>query len=83
LVKFLPKQLIDTFRKHLIFTFEMVFGGKIIFSESIPKSIPLSRDSETMANQFRFKYNTIYLDATLFSDSDKLKLLESRRNKLT
>lgn len=66
-----------------IYFFEMVFGDKVIFSESIPKSIPLSRDSETMANQFRFKYNTIYLDATLFCDGDKLQLLESRKNRLT
>ena len=35
-----------------------------------------------MSNQFRFKYNKIYLDASLISDSDKLRLLESYKNKI-
>lgn len=46
------------------------------------KAIPMSRDSEIMNNQFRFKYSKIYLDASIISDSDKLKLLESSKNKL-
>ena len=65
-----------------IYYFEIVYNDKVIHREGISKSIPQSRDSETMANQFRFKYNNIYLDASLINDSDKLKLLESRKNKL-
>lgn len=54
----------------------------MIYREGIKKTILQSRDSETMANQFRFKYNKIYLDASLISDSDKLRLLESYTNKI-
>jgi len=65
-----------------IYFFEIVYNNNVIYREGIKKTIPQSRDSETMANQFRFKYNKIYLDASLISDSDKLRLLESYKNKI-
>lgn len=35
-----------------------------------------------MSNQFRFKYDNIYLNASEISDSDKIKLLESYKNRI-
>ncbi len=65
-----------------LYYFEIVYDGKVIYREGIRKSIPQSRDSETMANQFRFKYNNIYLDASVISEQDQQKLLQSRKNEL-
>lgn len=65
-----------------IYFFEIVYNDRVLFREGIDKSIPRSKDSEIMANQFRFKYDRIYLDADLISDADKLKLLESYKNKI-
>lgn len=65
-----------------LYFFEVVYNGKVIFREGVKKSIPQSRDSETMSNQFRFKYDNIYLNASEISDSDKIKLLESYKNRI-
>ncbi|WP_312345750.1 hypothetical protein [Chryseobacterium binzhouense] len=65
-----------------LYYFEIVYNNQVIYREGIAKSIPQSRDSEIVANRFRFKYDTVYLDASLISDSDKSKLLESYKNKL-
>lgn len=65
-----------------LYFFEIIYNGKLMFREVIKKTIPQSRDSETMENQFRFKYDNIYLDATEINDSDKIKLLESYKNKI-
>ncbi|QIG88575.1 hypothetical protein G6R40_02365 [Chryseobacterium sp. POL2] len=65
-----------------LYFFEIVYNGKVIFREGVKKSIPQSRDSETMSNQFRFNYDSIYLNASEISDSDKIKLLESYKNRI-
>lgn len=65
-----------------VYFFEIEYNGKVIFREGIKKTIPQSRDSETMSTQLRYTYNNIYLDASEINDSDKLKLLESYKNKI-
>ena len=65
-----------------LYFFEIVYNGKIIFREGITKSIPQSRDSEIMSYQFRFNYDNIYLDASEITDADKIKLLESYKNRI-
>ncbi len=80
----IPEKTVDYYLNETskIYFFEIVYNNNVIYREGIKKTIPQSRDSETMANQFRFKYNNIYLDASLISDSDKLRLLESYTNKI-
>ncbi len=80
----IPGKTVDNYLNETskIYFFEIVYNNNVIYREGIKKTIPQSRDSETMANQFRFKYNKIYLDASLISDSDKLRLLESYKNKI-
>lgn len=61
------------------YIFEIEYNGKVIYREGVRKTIPSSRDRATASNMFRFKSGDIYLDAELFSDSEKLSMLESRK----
>ncbi|MCY0970859.1 hypothetical protein [Chryseobacterium wangxinyae] len=80
----IPAQTVEKYfsENSKLYYFEIVYNNQVIYREGIAKSIPHSRDSEIVANRFRFKYDTVYLDASLISDSDKSKLLESYKNKL-
>ncbi|WEK71202.1 MAG: hypothetical protein P0Y62_06490 [Candidatus Chryseobacterium colombiense] len=80
----IPAKTVDKYfaETSSIYYFEIVYNGKVIYRESIRKSIPQSRDSETVANQFRFKYSNIYLDASVINESDQQKLLQSRKNEI-
>lgn len=80
----IPAQTVEKYfsESSKLYYFEIVYNNQVVYREGITKSIPQSRDSEIVANRFRFKYDTVYLDASLISDSDKSKLLESNKNKL-
>jgi len=80
----IPEKAVDLYFDDIprIYYFEIEYNDNMIFREVIKKSVPQSTDMEIMTNQFRFKYNKIYLDASLINDSDKLKLLESYMNKI-
>lgn len=80
----IPAKTVDKYfaETSSIYYFEIVYEGKGIYREGIRKSIPQSRDSETVANRFRFNYSNIYLDASSISESDQQKLLESRKNEI-
>ncbi|WP_437920647.1 hypothetical protein [Sphingobacterium sp. LRF_L2] len=65
-----------------IYYFEIVYKNKVLFRETIRKTIPQHPDTEIATNMFRFKYDNIYLDASLIADADKIQLLESPYNKL-
>lgn len=80
----IPEKTVDNYLNETskIYFCEIVYNNSVIYREGIKKTIPQSRDSETMANQFRFKYNKIYLDASLINESDKLRLLEYYTNKI-
>ena len=64
-----------------LYFFEIKYNNVVVYREGIKKSIPQSTDLETMRNQSRFKYD-ILIDASLFTDADKLKLLEFYKNKI-
>lgn len=80
----IPEKAVDLYIDDIsrIYYFQIEYNNNIIFREVIKKSVPQSTNMEIVANQFRFKYNKIYLDASLINDSDKLKLLESYMNKI-
>lgn len=80
----IPEKTVELYFNNMpnIYYFDIEYNGKVLFREMIRKTVPQSTNVEIMNNLFRFTYNKIYLDASLISDSDKLKLLESYTNKI-
>jgi len=63
-----------------LFYFEITYKDKVIYRESIKKSVPEKSDVQFFSNKKRFELQKIYIDASLIDDSDKLLLIESHRN---
>jgi hypothetical protein len=65
-----------------LFYFEIKYKDKVVYRESIKKSIPEKSDLQFFSNRQRFELKKIYIDPSLIDDSDKLLLLSSHRNKI-